>query len=91
VVRVPTENTAGRQRTYARSYGEVTLILELRDSESEEILARVADRRDPTRNTDTHLAEVSPVFVRGDTERLFHYWADLLRQRLDEVRGVGQP
>ncbi|UCG88098.1 MAG: DUF3313 family protein [Gemmatimonadota bacterium] len=91
VVRVPTEGGLGRERTYTRSYGEVTLILELRDSESEEILARVADRRDPTRNTDTRLAEVTPTFVRSDTRRLFEYWADLLRQRVDEIRQVDQP
>jgi len=85
VVRVPTEKL-GSERTYASSYGEVTLILELRDSESEEILARAADRRDPTTNPTNGLVMVSPALVRGDTERLFEYWATLLRQRLDEVR-----
>jgi hypothetical protein len=91
VVRVPTEKTAGRQQTYASSYGEVTLILELSDSESEEILVRVAERRDPTTSTGNHLARVSPVFVKGDTERLFKDWADILRQRMDEVREVELP
>jgi hypothetical protein len=91
VVRVPTQRGAGRERTYTRSYGEVTLILELRDSESEEILARVADRRDPTRNTDTRLAEVSPTFVRADTKVLFDYWANALRRGLDRIREVDLP
>ncbi len=90
VVRVPTEKV-GSERTYASSYGEVTLILELRDSESEQILARAADRRDPTNNPGNTLVVVSPAFVRGDTERLFDHWASLLRQRLDEVREVGLP
>ncbi len=85
VVRVPTDRM-GRQRSYTRSYGLVSVILELRDSESGEILARAGDRRDPTRDTTSSLAEVSPVFVRADTERLFRYWANLLRERLDALR-----
>jgi hypothetical protein len=88
VVRVPTERS-GRERTFARSYGEVTLLLELRDSESGEIFARAADRRDPTMNpSGNSMREVSPTFVRADTQRLFEYWADLLRKRLDEVRAL---
>jgi hypothetical protein len=86
VVRVPTERTAGRQSNFTRSYGLVSLIVELRDSESGEILARAGDRRDPTRNTDNRLAEVSPAFVRADVQRLFRHWAELLRERLDVLR-----
>jgi hypothetical protein len=85
VVKVPTER-AGRQEVYSRSYGLVTLVLELRDSESGEILARAADRRDPTRNTDMRLAHVSPGLVRRDVDILFEHWADLLRERLDVFR-----
>jgi hypothetical protein len=47
VVKIPTERAGGRDQSYTVSYAEVTLIVELRDSESGEILARVADRRDP--------------------------------------------
>ena len=86
VVRVPTD-LGGRQDVYTRSYGLVSLILELRDSQSGEILVRAGDRRDPTRGTSNHLAEVSPVFVRADMNRLFQYWADLMRERLDAFRG----
>jgi len=89
VIKVPTEPTGGTRRQRTRSYGEVTVIFELRDSESEEILARVAERRDPTRNTDESLALVSPALVRTDMERLFNYWADQLREGLDLVREVG--
>ncbi|MEJ2503137.1 MAG: DUF3313 family protein [Gemmatimonadota bacterium] len=84
-VRVPTART-GRGRTYARSYGEVTLVLELRDSQSGEIFVRAAERRDPTRDTNVYLAEVSTTAVRADTRRMFQHWADLLRERLDALR-----
>ncbi len=89
VVRVPTDRS-GRDRTFARSYGEVTLLLELRDSQSGEIYARAADRRDPTTNPGGNsMREVSPTFVRADVQRLFDYWANLLRTRLNEIRAVG--
>jgi hypothetical protein len=77
VVSVPTEQL-GRQRTFTRSYGLVSLILELSDSETGEILARAGDRRDPTRDTSASLAEVSPTFIRADVRRLFEHWANLM-------------
>ena len=88
VVRVPTQRSGGRQRNFTRSYGLVTAVLELRDSQSGEILARAADRRDPTRDTSAGLAEVSATFVRSDTRRLFEHWANLLRERLDALRAM---
>lgn len=88
VVRVPTAQS-GRQNVYTRSFGEVSLILELRDSESGEILVRAGDRKDPTRNTDIYLTEVSVSMVRADTRRMFTYWANLLRERLDAIEPTG--
>ena len=88
IVRIPTQASAGRNRTFVSSYGEVTLVVEVRDSESGEILARAADRRNPTGSTVRDLVEVSPVFVRSDTQRLFQYWAENMRDRLDELRAV---
>jgi hypothetical protein len=87
VVRVPTEG-GGRGGVYTRSYYMVSLILELRDSESGEILVRAGDRRDPTRDIAGRLVEVSPVHVRADTEIMFRHWAELLRERLDAFRGM---
>jgi hypothetical protein len=88
IVRVPTERASGRTQTFVASYGEVTLVVEARDSESGEILARAGDRMDPTRGMGRALTEVSPAFVRSDTRRLFEYWARIMRERLDELRGV---
>ena len=88
IVRVPTERTGGRGRTFTTSFGEVTLVVEARDSESREILARAADRIDPTGNPTGDLVAVLPGVVRTQTQRLFEYWAGLLRERLDELREV---
>jgi len=85
VVAIPTE-MSGMQDVYTRSYGMVTLVLEVRDSQSGEILARAADRRDPTRGTDVRMARVYPGAARVDTRFLFEHWGDLLRERLDALR-----
>ena len=86
VVKVPTQNTAGRQQNFASSFAEVTVVFELHDSESEEILARVADRGDPTATGGTgDLRSISPAFVRADLTRMFEYWAGLLRAGMDNI------
>jgi len=87
IVRFDANATVGRNRAFANSYGEVTMILELRDSQSGEILARVADRRDPTRNTN-EVVEVRQTFVRSDVTRMFRHWGTTLRERLDAVRAA---
>jgi len=84
IVRFPTQ-MEGREDSFVDSYGEVTMILELRDSQSKEILARVAERGDPTRST-YELAEVNPSFVQADVRQMFRTWANLARERLDAVR-----
>jgi hypothetical protein len=90
IVRVPTE-TAGRSRSAASSYGEVTLIVEVFDSETGEILARAADRRDPTQTGTRNLSQVSSVYVRADTERMFRHWAEVMRTRMDELKAAATP
>jgi hypothetical protein len=89
-VTIPTQETGGRERMATRSFYEVTLILELRDSESGEILARVAERRDPGTMNQT-ATYVTPATVQRDTREMFRYWSNLLRQGLDEVRAVASP
>ena len=85
IVRIPTQRTAVRGSTFTRSYGEVTLVLEARDSQSGEILARAAERRDPTTGD---MVEVQRTSVIADVRRLFQYWAGIVRERLDELRAV---
>ncbi len=87
LIKVPTAETTAPTRATTRSFGEVTLMVELRDSESGEILARVADRRDPTGSSmDTDFSYVSPSYVQADMRKLFEFWAGIMRARLDEVR-----
>jgi len=86
VVRVPTD-LGGREDVYANSYGAVTLIVELYDSQSGEILAAIAQGQDPTNSTSA-LAEVNRTYVRSDVTRMFQQWAETMRERLDQLRAV---
>jgi hypothetical protein len=86
VSKVPPE-PIGRGDIYLSSVGEATLVLELRDSDSKAILARVADRRaaEPafpqSANSVTNWSEV---------RRLARTWARLIVRRLNEVVGVSE-
>jgi len=93
VVKVPTQPTAGRSSYYVSEFGEVTLVGELRDSQSGEILARAVDRQviRPIGASQSQLRRTMGVSARSDVRRYFRQWAELLRQRLDEVKAVGAP
>ena len=79
---VPPTKVGSSSRIYLSSIGDATLVLEIRDSETNRILARAIDRRaaEPigssfqTSNSVTDTAEI---------RRLIRYWATGLREALD--------
>jgi hypothetical protein len=75
----------GRGGVYLTSVGDATLVIELRDSESGEILARAADRRAAEA---AFAFEVNTVTAWSEVRRLASYWASLLRRRLEEIERV---
>jgi hypothetical protein len=85
---VPPDNAPGRYEVYLRSVGEATLVLELRDSVTNEVLARVADRRAAA--TAGYPINANPVTAWSEVGRLARSWATLLRNRLDQVTTVGE-
>jgi uncharacterized protein DUF3313 len=87
IVSVPTEQEAGRTRQFVDSYGQVTGLVEIRDSESGEILLRAGQREDPTRGT-YQTVYVNPAIVRSDLTDLFRRWATMMREGLDEIRTI---
>jgi hypothetical protein len=75
----------GRGGVYLTSVGGATLVIELRDSESGEILARAADGR----AAESPFAfEVNSVTAWTEVRRLASYWATLLRRRLEEIEKI---
>jgi hypothetical protein len=87
VSRVPPERpgTSGRGGVYLTSVGDATLVLELRDSMTDRVLARAADRR----SAESAFAfEVNTVTAWSEVRRLAGAWARLLRTRLEELTSV---
>jgi hypothetical protein len=83
-VSAPDLMTAGRSATYVQSAGTMTIYLELWDSASNTILARVIDGKvDPG----LYGQRASSVTNRAAADRMMRSWADELRNRLDLVRG----
>lgn len=73
----------GRDRMYVTRFGEATLILELRDSQTNEVLARVAERRAvepsgglPATNQGSALLEI---------RQMASHWGTTLRRQLDAL------
>ena len=83
-VNAPDLMAAGRSSTYVESAGAMTMYLELWDSASNTILARVIDGQvDPS----AYGQRSNRVTNRAAAERMMRRWADELRSRLDLVRG----
>jgi hypothetical protein len=83
-VSAPDLMSPGRSTTYVQSAGTMTIYLELWDSVSNTILARIIDgKADP----DMYGQRSSSVTNRAAADRMMRSWADELRNRLDLVRG----
>lgn len=84
-IAAPARDTFGPSRTYTVESGEMTLVLELRDSVSNELLGRVVDRKT---GLDTgRLQMTSSTTNRADFDRAVSTWARRLRTGLDTVHG----
>ena len=88
-VTAPDTMSAGRSRTYTASSGQMTLVAELRDSETGELLARAVDTR-RGRSTGT-LSITNNVTNTADARRAIGVWATTLRQGLEELYGRANP
>lgn len=82
-VNAPDVMTAGIERTVVRSAGQMTLYLELWDSATNTLLARVMDAEaDP----DTMAQMGGSVTNKAAADRILRSWAKELRERLDDVK-----
>jgi hypothetical protein len=84
-ISAPDTMSAGRTRTYTANSGRMTLVAELRDSVTGEILARAVDARS-ARGTGS-LDITNRVTNTADARRVIRIWARALRQSLDELYG----
>jgi hypothetical protein len=85
-INAPDTMSAGSSRTYALSTGEATLVAELRDSDSGSVIARAADR-ERARESAT-MQWITRADNRADARVMLKKWAGVLREGLDEARGI---
>jgi hypothetical protein len=83
-INAPDTMQAGRSRTYTTSAGEMTLIAELRDSDSGQILARAADRKNAS--SSSFMTWTNSVTNTAEARRIMQSWAKTLRGALDAAR-----
>jgi hypothetical protein len=86
-VNAPDTLSPGRTRTYTVSAGEMTLVAELVDSESGQVISRVIDRREAQGTGMMTLT--NSVVNRQEASIIASSWARILRKRLDAAHGVG--
>jgi hypothetical protein len=82
-----TNNTPGRSTTYTASAGQATIFLELYDSVTGQILARVFDRK-ADRNAVGWGMPTTSVSNQQKITRGFRYWAGLLVEGLDLAKAT---
>jgi hypothetical protein len=87
-VNAPDTGAPGLSRTYTISAGEMSLIAELYDSETGEVLARVVDRRE-ARRAGT-LNYTNSLTNESDFRYIATGWARILRNSLDKAHGIGK-
>jgi hypothetical protein len=80
VSHVPKE-PIGRSAIFVKSLGEATLVVELRDSQTHQVLARAMDRRAAEQAFPTRANSVTTL---ADVHNAAERWANLLRRRLDD-------
>jgi hypothetical protein len=81
-VNAPDLMSAGRSVTYAENSGQMTLYLELWDSATNTVLARIMDAR---ADSSAFAQRASSVTNQAAADRIMRSWAKELRQRLDIV------
>jgi hypothetical protein len=76
--------SAGRETVYLRSLGEATLVVELRDSQSNATLARILDRQEVGDGSGAPIRYM-PGSGGAEFRWMARSWARRLRQRLDDA------
>ncbi len=86
-VTAPDVMTPGRTRVYTMSAGEMTLLAELADSETGEIIARVLDRYQARTTGNFQIS--SSVYNAAEARNAASSWAKILRGELDKAKTIG--
>jgi hypothetical protein len=85
-VNAPDVMTAGRSRSYTANAGEATMILELRDSQTNALLGRVVDQRQTHESLGMQTS--TSVTNTADFRMLFKSWANACVKGLEALKSV---
>jgi len=88
-INAPDTMSAGRSRTYTTEAGRMTLVMELRDGPTGQLLARVVDAR-TAGGMGGYMTWTNSTTNRADAQREFDDWARRLRNALDRLNGKGK-
>jgi hypothetical protein len=81
----PDAGNVARTRTYMASAGEMTLLAELHDSASSQLLMRLADRREAD---NVRLIRTNGMVNDNEIRVVVGAWARVLRKALDQAHGI---
>jgi hypothetical protein len=84
------EQRAGRSEVFLSRIGEVTVVLEIRESVSGAILARAVERR-AAENAGATMSRSNTVTNSAEFRRIARRWATVLREGLDEFMASEEP
>jgi GTP:adenosylcobinamide-phosphate guanylyltransferase len=82
----PDTMSSGRSRTYTANAGEATLVVEVRDSRTGALLARVVDRRETMNSPTPQLA--NRVSNTSDFRLLFKDWAGITVKGIEQLKAL---
>jgi hypothetical protein len=85
-VNAPDVMAAGRSTSYTTSAGEATMVLELRDSHTNALLARVFDKRET--HESLGMQQANRVTNVADFRMLFRTWAGICVKGLEHLKSV---
>lgn len=85
-INAPDVRNSTATRNYTTSAGSQTLLMELVDGTTGEVLYRIVDRRRAMDNGTVQWS--SSVTNKAESDRIMRRWASMLRSGLDEVRGM---
>lgn len=85
-IHAPDTDGPGIQRDFTRSFGEMTLVLELTDAATGEVLARAIDkRRGPDHG---QLKRTNSITNKFESDRILRRWSKMVREGLDSSLGA---
>jgi len=85
-VYAPDTMRAGVSRSYTETAGRMTLKLEIYDSVTGDLIAKLSDRREAPRRG--YMQWTTSVSNNAEARRMLQHWAVGLRERLDQARGA---